>query len=83
MPISTKMKIFRLPLQPTLEKLQRWTFFLFSHPFQYLWYSPCLFAVLRPPLLRFYSYIMHYKIWIMGVSIATNLLNMKCASKCA
>ena len=74
--ISTKMNNFKLPLQPTLEKLQRWTFFLFSHPFQYLWYFPCLFAVARPPLLGFYSYIMNDKIWIMGF-----LIIKKCASE--
>ena len=65
-PLSLGWITFRLPLQPKLEKLQRWTFFLFSHLFQYLWYFPCLFAVVRPPLLRFYSYIMNYMIWAMG-----------------
>ena len=61
-PISTKMNNFRLPLQPKLEKLQIWTFFLVYHPFQHLWYFPCLFAVVRPPLLRFYIYITKNKI---------------------
>ena len=79
-PLSLRWITSRLPLQPKLEKLQRWIFFLFSHLFQYLWYFPCLFAVARPPLLGFYSYIMNDKIWIMGVLIAPI---KKCASEWA